>query len=109
MLLIFLHWLASVGCRSFSSFLLNVSSKYQLISSSPRVREQMLHACDHWQVPYNHSRNFSLLSRIGRSVFYLGGIIFIFTIIIALVSARLAHRASIIVSILLPVQDAVVQ
>src|SRR6266540_3732435 len=69
----------------------------------PRVREQTLQACDHRQVSHDHGRNFSLLSRIGRSVFYLGGIIFVFKIIIALVSARLAHRASIIVLILLPV------
>src|SRR6266540_3005102 len=69
----------------------------------PRVREQMLQACDHRQVPHDHGRNFSFLSRIGRSVFYLGGIIFDFMIIIALVSAPLAHRTSIIVFILLPV------
>src|SRR5438105_14097691 len=69
----------------------------------PRVRDQTLQACDHRQVPHDHSRNFSLLSRIGSSVLYPNGIIFIFTIIIALVSAPLAHRASVIVYILLPV------
>src|SRR6266540_3489923 len=69
----------------------------------PRVQEQTLQACDHRQVPHDHSRNFSLLSRIGSSVLYLAGIIFVFTIIIALVSALLAHLASIIVFILLPV------
>src|SRR6266540_6899331 len=63
----------------------------------PRVREQTLQACDHRQVPHDHGRIFSLLSRIGRSVLYLSGINFIFTVIIALVSAPLAHRASIIV------------
>src|SRR6266540_6436722 len=69
----------------------------------PRVREQTLQACDHRQVPHDHGRNFSLLSRIGRSVFYLDGIIFVFTIIIALVSAPLAHWAFIILFILLPI------
>src|SRR6266542_3631493 len=69
----------------------------------PRVREQTLQACDHRQVAHDHSRNFSLLSRIGSSVLYLGAIIFVFTVIIALVSAPLAHRACIIVFILLPV------
>src|SRR5438128_9644065 len=74
----------------------------------PRVGEQTLQACDHRQVPHDHRRKFSLLSRIGSSVFYLGRIIFVFTIIIALVSAPLAHRASIILFILLLVSDAVV-
>src|SRR6266498_1071597 len=69
----------------------------------PRVREQTLQACDHRHVPHDHSRNFPLLSRIGSSVLYLGAIIFIFTVIIAFVSAPLAHRACIIVFILLPV------
>src|SRR6266540_5753324 len=69
----------------------------------PRVREQTLQACNHRQVPHDHGKNFSLLSHIGRSVFYLGRIIFIFTVIIALVSAPLAHRASIIVFVFLPV------
>src|SRR6266540_584286 len=69
----------------------------------PRVREQMLQACDHRQVPHDHCKNFSLLSHIGSSVLYLDGIIFVFMIIIALVSAPLAHRASVIVYILLPV------
>src|SRR6266542_4323110 len=69
----------------------------------PRVREQTLQACDYGQVPNDHGRNFSLLSRIGRSVFYLGGIIFVFTVIIVLVSAPLAHQAFIIVFVFLSV------
>src|SRR5438128_11454218 len=56
----------------------------------PRVREQTLQACEHRQVPHDHSRNFSLFSRIGSSVLYLDEIIFVFTIIIAFVSAPLA-------------------
>src|SRR6266540_564018 len=68
----------------------------------PRVQEQTLPACDHRQVPHDHGRNFSLLSHIGRSVFYLGRIIFVFTVIMTLVSAPLAHRASIILFILFP-------
>src|SRR6266540_7396462 len=69
----------------------------------PRVREQTLQECDHRQVPHEHGRNFSLLSRIGSSIFYLSRIIFVFTVIITLVSAPLAHWASIILFILLPV------
>src|SRR6266540_3256301 len=56
----------------------------------PRVQEQTLQACDHKQVPHDHGRNFSLLSHVGSSIFYLGRIIFIFTVIITLVSAPLA-------------------
>src|SRR5438128_10759003 len=36
----------------------------------PSVQEQMLQACEHRQVPHDHGRNSSLLSRIVRCVLY---------------------------------------
>src|SRR5438105_15181234 len=106
MVSIFLHWLASEGCRSNSSVLLRACSKCQLISSeSLGFENKRFKRVITGRYHMTMAGIFSLLSRIGSSVFYLGlgGIIFVFTIIIALVSAPLAHQASIIVFILLPV------
>src|SRR5207244_644105 len=89
--------------------------------SVPRVRKESPQSRDNWKVPYDHGRTSSLLCPIGRTIFkflstirtlllllHVGGIIFVFTIIIVLVPARIAHRTSIEVFVLFPIQDAVV-
>ena len=89
--------------------------------SVPRVRKQSPQSRDNWKVPHDHGRTSSLLCYIERTVFkflstirtlllllHVGGIIFVFTIIIALVPARITHWTSIKVFILFSVQDAVV-
>src|SRR6266498_1546300 len=88
--------------------------------SIPRVRKQMPQSRDNWKVPHDHGRSSSLLYCIGRTIFkflstmgtlfllHVGRIIFVFTIIIALVPACIAHWTSIKVFILFSVHDIVV-
>src|SRR5438128_5539210 len=66
--------LASIGgvSKQLISFVARVFKMPTHQFRVPRVREQMLQVCDHRQVPHDHGGNFSLLSGIGNSVFYLG-------------------------------------